>query len=90
MRRELDAAVRAEDRAALAPRHNHDYVSHLAQDADPRFTLCGEPWQGWQASEEASGAAVHLGHSVLPPHMPAKQGDTVRQCQAYFRKALSS
>lgn len=39
------------------------YVAHLADEARPLATACGEPWQGWQAPEDIDPRSV-----VLPPH----------------------
>lgn len=57
-----------------------EYVAHLADDANPLVTACGESWQGWQAPE---GIDPHL--VVLGPHETPARDDCVRLCGACRR-----
>lgn len=62
-----------------------EYLAHLSQDDNPLLTLCGEPWQGWQAPE---GYTDIPGHVELPPHdKPRPHKDQIRQCQACAKLA---
>ena len=61
-----------------------DYISHLKRDDWPG-TVCGEPWQGWQAPE----AWIDIpDHRVVAPMEPPKKGDEIRQCQACMQAGL--
>lgn len=62
------------------------YTAHLARDDNPDYTLCGEPWQGWQAPKTDS-YELTPGNVELPPHYPPEKDDVIRQCQACFHKA---
>ena len=62
-----------------------NYISHLADDGDPRVTACGEPWQGWQEPDNAPRVIVD------PPHDPPRpHADQIRMCQACLRVAVAS
>jgi hypothetical protein len=62
------------------------HIAHLADARRPHATLCGESWQGWQAPDDL------LAHDpiarTLPPHLPPRQDEQVRQCQACFKAAI--
>lgn len=64
------------------------FTAHLASDADPRATACGEPWQGWQ--EPDLPCVDEVAGSPLPPHGEPGRNDRVRQCQACFRVAVNT
>jgi len=57
------------------------YVVHLRED-NGWDTVCGEPWQGWQAPGVAATERV-------PPHdQPRSHVDPIRQCRACWRVGL--
>jgi|1185.fasta_scaffold28920_2 hypothetical protein len=53
----------------------HGYVSHLREDDTPN-TLCGEPWQDWQAPQGYTGS------SLPPARQPRPHLDPIRFCAA--------
>jgi len=63
------------------------YVTHLATP-DGQRTICGEPWQGWQAPA-ALVAAKGKWTASIPPHtQPRAHVDAIRHCQGCHRVAL--
>lgn len=64
------------------------YTAHLARDDNPDRTLCGEPWQGWQAPTTDS-YELTPDHDEQPPHHPPRPHiDTIRQCQACVHRSM--
>lgn len=63
-----------------------DYVSHLADDRDRGATVCGEPWQGWQAPDW-----LPLGSVVVAPYKrPRPHLDEIRLCVPCRRAGVAA
>ena len=73
-------------------------TAHLARDANPRLTACGEPWEPWQepmddaATVEEACAVPGLTQREKAEIRAAARGPTgpVRQCQACFRISIGA
>ena len=68
-----------------------NYIAHLARDANPLETACGEPWQGWQAPTNLDLQPAWMpNRATLPPRdQPRPHVDAIRQCQACMRVAIT-
>ena len=64
-----------------------EYISHLANDANPNLTACGELWQLWQQPFDADLAGNNA--IAAGPSQPPTTGDTVRLCGACLKLAMS-
>lgn len=59
-----------------------DFISHLARDADTRFTVCGEPWQDWQAPMDTPESDVIASGRPRGHGDPRGGPDRIRPCRA--------
>lgn len=69
-------------------------TAHMADDAHPTRTLCGEPWEDWQDPDQGASLEETLAVPGLTQVEKAeirsaerrKSEGPVRQCQACFKR----
>jgi hypothetical protein len=61
------------------------YIAHLAVGYE---TLCGEPWQGWQAPIDDLVRYAPTA-AILPPHsQPTPEEDEIRPCGGCHKRVV--
>lgn len=66
------------------------FVAHLIR-GDLRLTVCGAPWEAWQAPRKTNGFlmdASEIGGEPLRKGEEPVRGDIARQCQACLHNAI--
>lgn len=68
----------------MSVRPFYEYLSHMADDGDPKSTLCGLPWQAWQVP-----AGLPKDVPVMAPvRQPRPHRDQILLCEACRRVAM--